>query len=361
MNEASPKRGQRFSGHLRLWTTVAAAVVFLVPFILFFYAVELDFGLRRVLLLCALPCVAAGIAGALAIGSYAQNYLERVTAQMQKALALAQYRERERDLAQDELVRRLQEERELTRQKMQFDLQLSAYEKYAALAQLALGAAHEINNPLLGILSHLELALKSETDAEAREEIEQCIAGAKRISATLSGLINYARPGPLLLSKINLDRLVDETFNFLRHQPMFRGIELRKQIAPGLPAVSADANQLSQVLMNLLLNAAEATAAGGNITISAEKVKFAETIEVRVADTGCGIPADILPHVLEPFFTTKRGRGTGLGLSISHAYVRSHGGEIHVDSIPGSGTTVRFTLPIRQQGATVSEEAEVVA
>ena len=361
MNELSTKRPEGLGGHLRLWTTLVAAVVFLVPFALFFYAVELDVGLRRVLLLCALPCVVAGMGMAVAAGNYAVHYLERVTAQMQKALALAQYRERERDLAQDELVRRLQEERELAREKMQFDMQLSAYEKYAALAQLALGAAHEINNPLLGILSHLELELKDTTDADAREEIEQCIAGTKRISSTIRGLINYARPGPLLLSKISLERLVDETFSFLRHQPMFRGIELQKEIAPDLPDISADANQLSQVLMNLLLNAAEATPEGGSITIVADKVKFEQSITVRVSDTGCGIPADILPHVLEPFFTTKRGKGTGLGLSISHAYVRSHGGEIHVESLPGRGTTVRFTLPIRQEGRTVSETEEVVA
>lgn len=361
MSESQAKRAEQLPGRLRLWTTLAAGLVFMIPFAVFFFAVEMDFGLRRVLLLCALPCVAAGVGGALAVGSYAQRYLERTTAAMQKAVALAEYRERERDLAQSELVRRLQEERELAKEKMQFDLQLSAYEKYAALAQLALGAAHEINNPLLGILSHLELELKGETEAEAREEIEQCIAGTRRIAATLGALINYARPGPLLLSKIQLGRLVEETFAFLEHQPMFRGIELRKKVAPDLPSVSADANQLSQVLMNLLLNAAEATPEGGTISIVAEKVKFAESIEVRVTDTGCGIPADILPHVLEPFFTTKRGRGTGLGLSISHAYIRSHGGDIHVDSIPGSGTTVRFTLPIRQQGATVSEEAEIVA
>ena len=95
--------------------------------------------------------------------------------------------------------------------------------------------------------------------------------------------------------------------------------------------------------------------------IVADKVKFEQSITVHVSYTGCGIPADILPHVLEPFFTTKLGKGTGLGLSISHAYVRSHGGEIHVESLPGRGTTVRFTLPIRQEGRTVSETEEVVA
>ena len=275
-----------------------------------------------------------------------------------RAVDAAQQREKERDLAQDELFRRLSDERELVQEKTQFQAQLAEYEKYAALAQLALGAAHEINNPLLGILSHLELELKSTTSEEGRIEIEQCIEGTKRISTTIRGLLNYARPGPLLLSKINLDRLVNETLAFLCHQPLLRGIQLENKVPGDLPAIRADANQLSQVLMNLLLNAAQATPPGGSIMISAKKVKFEENIEITVADTGTGIPADILPHVFEPFFTTKRGKGTGLGLSICHAYVRSHNGDIRIESLPNRGTRVFITLPIRQTGSDVDSEKE---
>ncbi len=284
----------------------------------------------------------------------------KTTAELTKALDLAGQRELERDSAQEELAKRLQEERELAREKTQFQAQLAEYEKYAALAQLAMGAAHEINNPLLGIFSHLELELRTAADEEQKAEIEQCIEGAKRISATIHGLLNYARPGPLLISKINLDRLVTDTFAFLCHQPLFRGIELIKDIPPAIPQISADANQLSQVLMNLLLNAGQATSEGGRITVSARKVKFAEEVELCVSDTGCGIPADIMAHVTEPFFTTKRGKGTGLGLSISQAYVRSHKGDLKIESEPGKGTAVRITLPIRQVGRPAPEFEEVV-
>ena len=272
---------------------------------------------------------------------------------------IADHREYERNVAQQELLRRLEEERELAKEKMQFESQLSEYEKYASLAQLALGAAHEINNPLLGILSHLELEWK-DASGERREEIEQCIEGAKRISLAVRGLLDYARPGPLMLSKVNLSRLAAETLKFLEHQPMFRQIALQNCIPLDLPSISADANQLSQILMNLLLNSAQATPPGGTITVLADKVKFAEMIELRVRDTGTGIPADILPHVFEPFFTTKRGKGTGLGLSITQSYVRSHGGDIQVESIPNLGTTVRVTLPIRQVGKTVQVNEEVI-
>jgi signal transduction histidine kinase len=222
-----------------------------------------------------------------------------------------------------------------------------------------LGAAHEINNPLLGILSHLELEWR-DANEERREEIEQCIEGAKRISSAVRGLLDYARPGPLTLSKVHLWRLAEETMKFVGHQPMFRQIELQNCVPSDLPSITADANQLSQILMNLLLNAAQATAPGGRITILADKVKFADLIELRVRDTGSGIPSDILPHVFEPFFTTKRGRGTGLGLSITQSYVRSHGGDIQLESIPGYGTTVRVTLPIRQAGKTVQHSEEVI-
>jgi signal transduction histidine kinase len=272
---------------------------------------------------------------------------------------LVTHREYERDVAQQELVRRLEEERELAKEKMQFESQLSDYEKYASLAQLALGAAHEINNPLLGIMSHLELEWR-DANEERRDEIEQCIEGAKRISSAVRGLLDYARPGPLTLSRVHLWRLVEETMKFVAHQPMFRQIELQNCVPADLPSITADANQLSQIVMNLLLNAAQATAPGGRITILADKVKFADVIELRVCDTGSGIPSDILPHVFEPFFTTKRGRGTGLGLSISQSYVRSHGGDIQLESIPGYGTTVRVTLPIRQAGKMVQHSEEVI-
>jgi signal transduction histidine kinase len=275
------------------------------------------------------------------------------------AKELGDHFEYERNVAQQELLRRLEEERELAKEKMQFESQLSDYEKYASLAQLALGAAHEINNPLLGILSHLELEWK-DAEGERRAEIGQCIEGAKRISSAVRGLLDYARPGPLKLSQVNLPRLTSETLRFLEHQPMFRQIALQNCVPLDLPSIGADANQLSQILMNLLLNAVQATPPGGTIAVLAEKVRFAEMIELRVRDTGCGIPADILPHVFEPFFTTKRGKGTGLGLSITQNYVHSHGGDIQVESVPDSGTTVRVTLPIQQAGKPVPISEEVI-
>ena len=266
----------------------------------------------------------------------------------------------ERDRAQSELIRRLEKERELIRAKHQVESQLAEYEKFAALAQLALGTTHEINNPLMGILSHLELELKEATRAEQAMEIRQCIDAAKRISSITRGLIDYARPGRPRLIRLNVAHLVNDTFAFLCHQPLFRHIRLEQQIPADLPAITADPNQISQVMMNLLLNSAQAMPPeGGLVSVCAEEVKSAEKIAIQVKDTGVGIPADILPRVFEPFFTTKRGQGTGLGLSISQAYVRNHSGEITAFSAPGQGTTIRIVLPIRQ-GDEKAEQAEDV-
>lgn len=317
---------------------------------------------HHVLLTYILPLAVVILAISLLVSRLKRHNSDRLEAELRGARELAQERERERDLAQEELFRRLYDERELNKEKAQFQAQLAEYEKYAALAQFALGAAHEINNPLLGILSHLELELKAAADPETRAEIEQCIDGAKRISTTLRGLLNYARPGPLVLSRISLQRLISDTLSFLESQPLMRGRQFENLVPDDLPLIRADANQLSQVLMNLLLNATQATREGGRITISASKLTFVNSLEIRISDTGHGIPPDVLPHIFEPFFTTKRGKGTGLGLSISQAYVRSHHGEIRVDSVPEHGTTVTITLPIKQEEESLgeSEGAEVM-
>lgn len=299
--------------------------------------------------------LAVGFFLLIVVALFLRKRLKAARQELQKAKELADHREYERNLAQQELVRRLEEERELAKEKLQFEAQLAEYEKYASLAQLALGAAHEINNPLLGIMSHLELECKH-SSGEQRMEVEQCIEGTKRISSAVRGLLDYARPGPLLLGKVSLFRLVAETLKFVEHQPLFRHLTLTNRVPLDLPPITADVNQLSQILMNLLLNAAQATPAGGAITIAAELEHSADIVELRVGDSGTGIPADILPHIFEPFFTTKRGKGTGLGLSISQSYIRSHGGDIQVESVEGAGTAVRVTLPTRQPGKPAHEE-----
>ncbi|MDH4211208.1 MAG: ATP-binding protein [candidate division WOR-3 bacterium] len=236
--------------------------------------------------------------------------------------------------------------------------QMADYEKLSALSQVALGAAHEINNPLLGITSYIELLIEEEKDVERRTQAKQVLDSAYRISETIKGLLNFARPSPPSFTKININKLISETISFLNHQPLFRKIKFQKQLADSLPHITADANQVRQVLLNIFLNAGQAMPEGGIIAVMTNKVKFEEQIEIRINDTGVGISDEDLKRVFDPFFTTKKGEGTGLGLSISYSYVKSHKGQIAISSSPGKGTEVALMLPIRQETRTKTEVLE---
>lgn len=236
--------------------------------------------------------------------------------------------------------------------------QMADYEKLSALSQVALGAAHEINNPLLGITSYIELLIEEEKDVERRTQAKQVLDSAYRISETIKGLLNFARPSPPSFTKININKLIAETISFLNHQPLFRKATIQKQLTDSLPHITADANQIRQVLLNIFLNSGQAMPDGGTITVTSQKVKFEEQIEIKIADTGVGISDEDLKCVFDPFFTTKKGEGTGLGLSISYSYVKNHNGQIVISSSPGNGTEVTLILPIRQATRTKAEVLE---
>lgn len=237
----------------------------------------------------------------------------------------------------------------------QMRTQMADYEKLSALSQLALGAAHEINNPLLGITSYIELLLEEETDVNKKKTAKEVLESAYRISATVRGLLNFARPTPPKFTKINLNGLISETISFLQHQPLFKKIKIEKNLSETVPLITADANQVRQVLVNVLINAAQAIENAGNITIVTNKIKFEDYVEIKITDTGVGISPENLKRIFEPFFTTKRGKGTGLGLSLSLSYVKNHNGDITINSEVGKGTEVRIVLPIRQEGKVHSE------
>ncbi|MGD9380688.1 MAG: ATP-binding protein, partial [candidate division WOR-3 bacterium] len=236
--------------------------------------------------------------------------------------------------------------------------QMADYEKLSALSQLALGAAHEINNPLLGITSYIELLLEDEKDVEKKTQAKQVLDSAYRISETVRGLLNFARPSPPSFTKISVNKLIAETLSFLNHQPLFKKIKIKKTLAESVPQITADANQIRQVLINIFLNAAQATPTGGTIVVSTQKVKFEDSVEIRVEDTGSGISEENLKRVFDPFFTTKKGEGTGLGLSISYSYIKNHNGQIYISSKIKEGTKVAIQLPIRQPSKPKSEVIE---
>jgi PAS domain S-box-containing protein len=239
--------------------------------------------------------------------------------------------------------------------------QLADYEKLSALSQLALGAAHEINNPLLGISSYLEI-LRDETEGAARrQEIEVVLENVYRISETIRGLLNFARPTPPQFTKVNINQLVEDTLSFLSHQPIFRSIRMEKDLPQGLPQITADLNQVRQVLTNIFTNAAQSMAQGGLLKAATSKVKFQDRIQIQISDSGIGIPPENLKKIFDPFFTTKKSLGTGLGLSISLSYIKNHDGEISARSEVGKGTVFTILLPVRQKGRISPQDEEVIS
>jgi PAS domain S-box-containing protein len=222
-------------------------------------------------------------------------------------------------------------------------------EKLAALGTLAAGLAHELNNPIGIISSRIEIML---LDAESRPLPEECAEDlrvlhrhAQRVARIAQGLLSFARRSSGERGPVDLNHLVEETLLLMERQIGNDGIAVKRALAPELPPVWGDANALQQVVVNLLTNARDALADGGEIAVRTGPAPGrAGAVRLIVSDTGPGIPAEVLPRVFDPFFTTKS-EGTGLGLSISYGIVREHKGTVDVQSRPGEGTTFILTFP----------------
>jgi two-component system, NtrC family, sensor kinase len=231
--------------------------------------------------------------------------------------------------------------------------QILQAEKLAAIGQLAAGVMHEINNPLATIGACVA-AIQGRLDdgetgrAATGEYLEIIDKEVERCTAIVDRLLDFSRPKRVVRSAVPLDAMVEETLFLLKHHHRFKGLAVARELAPGLPSALGSREQLIQVLMALLLNAADAMEQGGTLTIRTGRVPArAGEIFLEVADTGPGIPREDQDRIFEPFFTTKPpGRGTGLGLSICYAIVAAHQGRIEVESAPGRGTRFRVHLPV---------------
>ena len=226
--------------------------------------------------------------------------------------------------------------------------QLIQSEKLASMGQLAAGVAHEVNNPLGTILlcSHM-LLRPANPDQERMRALRMIIDEATRCRAIVSGLLNFARQGKLNLRDVQLNEVLKETVALVERQPVFGQVALEVNLDPGLPLIEADPNQLKDVFINIVVNAAEAMPGGGRLAI-ATRALGQDSVEVSFADTGCGIPEENLNKIFQPFFTTKQiGQGTGLGLAIAYGIVKMHKGQIVVQSRLDVGTTFTVTLARR--------------
>jgi PAS domain S-box-containing protein len=226
--------------------------------------------------------------------------------------------------------------------------QLFGAEKLASLGKLAAGIAHEINNPLSGVLIYANLILEDMGAQSAHADDLRCIIQeTTRCKAIVRDLLEFAHQQAFEMHPIDLGQVVETALRLLIKKAFFRNVHLFKELDPALPPVLGDAARLRQVVLNLVINAVEAMKGHGSLTITTRRRTGAPMAQLAVTDTGPGIPEEALPRVFDPFFTTKQvGEGTGLGLSVSYGIVRDHHGTIRVESKVGKGTTFLVDLPI---------------
>ena len=227
-------------------------------------------------------------------------------------------------------------------------IQVAQSEKMASLGQLAAGVAHEINNPLTGILLYSNLALERLDEKDlVRKYLESVLDDTGRCRDIVKSLLAYSRQDNPTKEIFQVDSLVEYSLNLMRDQELFSNIKLVKEMSGDMILIHADKNQLSQVMINLIMNAIDAMERKGSLTFRTYRNKPDKKAYIEVSDTGCGIPEDSLSKVFDPFFTTKEtGKGTGLGLSTSYGIVEENGGHISIKEMSSKGTTFLIELPL---------------
>jgi len=234
------------------------------------------------------------------------------------------------------------------RERKALERQLLRSEKLASLGKLAAGIAHEINQPLTGVLTFAHLLKKKFQDDEpTRKDLEVIVRETTRIRGIVQGVLDFARETPMRKESRRIEQVLDQTLEIIVHQQRFFGITLTKEYDSSVPEVVIDSNLMEQVFMNIILNAVDAMKGSGKLTV---RTRNAEGwLEVDFIDSGCGMPEEILDKIFDPFFTTKdstEGMGMGLGLAVSYGIVKNHNGDISVISKLGSGTIFTVRLPL---------------
>jgi two-component system, NtrC family, sensor kinase len=220
-------------------------------------------------------------------------------------------------------------------------------EKLASLGRMASGIAHEINNPLTGVLTYASLLLEDLKETEHAEDLETIIRETIRCRTIVRGLLDFARESKHEKEQANLNDIVVNTLQILEKHVNYQKIRIAKELDPRLPLSLLDVNQMRSVVNNLSENAAHAMPDGGALTITTRYDDLNDTIVLAIADTGIGISEENLGRVFDPFFTTKKeGKGTGLGLAVTFGIVKRHHGTIDVKSTPGKGTAFTITIPV---------------
>jgi two-component system NtrC family sensor kinase len=217
-------------------------------------------------------------------------------------------------------------------------------EKLAGVGKLAAGVAHEINNPLTCVLTNSSLILSDlEPNDPRREDLQAIVDETLRCRKIVKGLLDFARQTKPQKQQLSLNKVAEDVISLVRNQASFQNVSIRMELDPDLPSVLADADQMRQVVLNIILNAAEVMPEGGEIFLRSAFDSATKQVALRISDTGPGIPLEIQNKLFEPFFTTKR-TGTGLGLAIAYGIMERHKGSLKVESAVGRGTTIVVML-----------------
>lgn len=222
-------------------------------------------------------------------------------------------------------------------------------EKLAAFGQLGAGIAHEVKNPLAGILGYAQLTLrKLDDDSPFKKNLDIIESETRRCSEIISNLLKFARQEGAVMAPTDINEVVEAAMQIVDHQLGVNNVKISKQLTADLPACQANANQLQQAIMNFAINAQQAMGSDGGTLIVRTHTGPEGAVIVEVEDNGPGIPDDIKAKIFEPFFTTKpAGQGTGLGLSVTYGIIRDHGGDIRIEDVEGGGTRFVVNLPTR--------------
>lgn len=223
--------------------------------------------------------------------------------------------------------------------------QMQQSERLAAVGHMAAGVAHEVGNPLSAISSLVQLVQRRSDDPFVKENLTKVRENINRITKIVRDLVDFSRPPITRVSNTQINDVIMNSIGLLKHDSRCRNILFDPDLDESLPTVNCVPDHISQVLINLLLNAVDAVQNADNKSITIRTRNKDEVISIHVTDYGCGIPANIKDKIFEPFFTTKEvGSGTGLGLSVSHGLIKRMGGDISVESSPGNGATFKITL-----------------
>jgi two-component system, NtrC family, sensor kinase len=232
-------------------------------------------------------------------------------------------------------------------------------EKMASIGKLAAVVAHEINNPLSGILTYAKLLERwlerheiESKKVEAKESLELIAAESRRCGEIVKNLLVFSRAAPMNVESTSVNAVVERSLKLVQHQLQMNGIDPLLSLANDLPRIPCDPGQIEQVIVALVENAIDAMPHGGNLWVKTRLDSTAGHAVIEVRDDGCGIPLEVIGKIFEPFLTTKEtGRGVGLGLAVSRSIIERHGGQIQVRSMLGQGTTFVFSLPLEVAAA----------